>query len=135
VIFNARAETALEKRMFSRPLLTRRCVIPSVGFYEWAHTDGKKDKLFFRLPENPMLYMAGMIDTFKLPDGSSQDRFTMLTTAANASMRPFHDRMPVILAADERESWVADDRVMRYVLAREGPELVWENGRVKVNTP
>jgi putative SOS response-associated peptidase YedK len=130
VIFNARAETALEKQMFSRPLLTRRCVIPSVGFYEWAHTEGnpKKDKLFFhnKLPDNPMLYMAGMIDTFKLPDGSSQDRFTLLTTAANASMRPFHDRMPVILTSKECESWVMDDRVMRRVLARGGPELVWK---------
>jgi len=126
-IINARSETALEKRMFSKPLLTRRCVIPSTGFYEWLHFDGKtkKDKFLFRRPGESMLYMAGMVDTFKVADGAARDTFVILTTAANASMSPFHDRIPVILAPDEREEWLGDDGFMRLVLAREGPELAW----------
>ena len=127
-IINARSETALEKRMFSKSLLTRRCVIPSTGFFEWLHVDGKaqKDKFLFCRPGKRMLFMAGMIDTFKGADGVARDTFVILTTGANASMSPFHDRMPVILSPEERENWIADESFMRLVLARKGPELIWE---------
>lgn len=37
VIINARSESALQKPIFSKPLRTRRCVIPSTGFFEWAY--------------------------------------------------------------------------------------------------
>lgn len=42
VEINARSETALQKPMFSKAILTRRCVIPSTGFYEcedWISSD------------------------------------------------------------------------------------------------
>lgn len=144
VVINARSETAIEKPMFARPLLTRRCIIPSTGFFEWApqptayqqisllsdmeDIDHKapKTKLLFRCHDEPMLYMAGMMDTFTGKDGKLKDAFVILTTAANASMSPFHDRMPVILRADEREDWLRSDAFMREVLSRVGPELVWE---------
>ena len=42
VIINARSETAMEKPMFRNSLGTRRCVIPSTGFYEWKHEGEKK---------------------------------------------------------------------------------------------
>lgn len=73
-----------------------------------------------------MLYMAGMIDTFTDIDGKANDAFVILTTAANASMTPFHDRMPVILSPDECEDWINSDTFMREVLAREGMELEWK---------
>ena len=41
VIINARGETALDKPMFRRSLLERRCIVPTTGFYEW---DGQKRK-------------------------------------------------------------------------------------------
>ena len=44
VIINARAETALDKKSFRESLLSRRCVIPSTGFFEWAK-DAKKTKI------------------------------------------------------------------------------------------
>ena len=47
VIINARGETALDKPMFRRSLLERRCIVPTTGFYEW---DGQKRKYHFRLP-------------------------------------------------------------------------------------
>lgn len=144
VVINARSESALEKPMFRGPLQTRRCVIPSTGFYEWAYieaadtqlslfsTDPKpsakdqKVKMYFRRHDEPMLYMAGMIDTFTDKAGKSMDAFTILTTAANKSMERFHDRMPVILSHDECEAWMNSDAFMREALARESPELIWK---------
>lgn len=144
VLINARSESALEKPMFSEALLTRRCVIPSTGFFEWANyvepatqlsfftdeskpsTKPQKIKLHFRRPNEQMLYMAGMIGRFKGADGLDKDAFIILTTAANESMSRFHDRMPVILAADEREDWISSDAFMRKVLSREGSALEWK---------
>ena len=128
VIINARAETALDKNMFRKPLLERRCVVPSNGFYEWNRVSGRKkgDKYLLRLPGEKMLFMAGMINIFTDAAGCEYCAFVILTTAANDSVSPIHDRMPVILAPDERELWVGDAGFMEYVLRRPCSELASE---------
>lgn len=98
VIFNARSETALEKKMFSSSVLSRRCVIPARRFYEW---DKSKNKVAFVRGDSPVIYMAGFYD-FR----GGENRFVILTTGANASMAPVHDRMPLILEPDRLEEWV-----------------------------
>lgn len=125
-IINARAETALERPMFRKPLLERRCVIPSTGFYEWKSVEGKKKKAKYllRLPDSQMLYMAGMTNVFQDAAGNPYAAYCILTTAASKSVKEIHDRMPVILTPDERETWLTDDNFMRHVLERSGPELV-----------
>ena len=125
VIINARAETALEKKMFQKPLRERRCVIPSSGFYEWSRGSGRKlkDKYLLRQPGEHMLYMAGMASTFRDALGVEYSAFVILTTAANDYVSPIHDRMPVILDPDERDLWLENDGFMEYVLHRPGPEL------------
>lgn len=130
--------------MFFKPVMTRRCVIPSTGFYEWAsesvfepqislfpvenkpNAKEPKVKLLFRCPDEPMLYMAGMISTFMDKDGKAKDSFVILTTEANVSMSPFHNRMPVILEQKEREDWISNDTFMYEVLTRKGLELEWK---------
>jgi len=153
VIINARAETALDKNMFRKPLLERRCVIPSSGFFEWDHAGGnisditggnisdktggsisdkdrivtnakkKKDKYLLRRPGERVLYMAGMVNQFRDADGIQYNAFVILTTAANEWVAPLHDRMPVILAPDERDRWLTDAGFMEHALSRAGPEL------------
>lgn len=36
-IINARSETAMDKAMFRRSLMERRCLVPASGYYEWPH--------------------------------------------------------------------------------------------------
>lgn len=126
VIINARSETALEKSMFKKPLMERRCVVPSCGFFEWRRTSGgkKKDKFLLRRPDEHMLYMAGMVNIFRDAAGADYSAFVILTTAANDSVSPIHDRMPLIVAADELDQWINDNRFMEYALGRTGPELI-----------
>lgn len=153
VNINARADTVLyaldhplERSIWRKPILTRRCVIPSTGFYEWAAASaietesqislfpgesnpGAKEpkiKLRFRRPNEPMLYMAGILSTYTGKDGKTKDAFAILTTNASASMEPFHDRMPVILSAAEREGWIRSETFMRQILTREGSALEWK---------
>lgn len=102
VIINARSETAREKPMFRKHLLTRRCLIPSTGFFEWSKKEGKnKKKYLFQLPDTPVLYMAGLFNQF-----NNENRFVILTTDANNSMRDVHDRMPVIVEKSYFDDWL-----------------------------
>lgn len=116
LLINARAETALEKKTFKESVMHRRCVIPAGGFYEW---NWKKEKFSFRRMDHaPLLFMAGC---FNLYDG--KNRFVILTTHANVSMEPVHDRMPMILERNEIEDWLSDDGCAVELLQKESPLL------------
>lgn len=120
-IINARSETVLDKTMFRRSFLERRCVFPTTGFYEWAdESGGKKRKYRFNLPgEDRTLYLAGFWN-----DYAGERRCVIMTTAANRSMSAIHDRMPLILARDQMEAWVHDADKARELLHATPPELV-----------
>lgn len=108
VVFNARAETALVKPMFRTALRNHPVVIPTTGFYEWKAIPGsrKKEKYRFRQNGEEVLYLAGFAEALEVPREGVSHCFTILTTEANASMAPYHDRMPVLLAREEREAWL-----------------------------
>ena len=42
----------------------------------------------------------------------------ILTTAANASMKPVHDRMPLLLEQDEIEKWLFEDDMTEALLQK-----------------
>lgn len=124
LIFNARAETAMQKALFRRALQKHPVIIPTTGFYEWrAVPDSRrKDRFRFLLRGQELLYLAGFYDAFRLPEQAHPEpRFTILTRAANESVRPIHDRMPVVLLPDELESWLYGCLPL---LKRPAPQLV-----------
>ena len=118
VLINARSETAEEKPMFRKCLYTKRCVIPSTGFYEWSH-DGEKRKYQFNLQGVQSLYMAGLYNEF---DG--EKRFVILTAEANQSMSDIHNRMPVVLDQDRMSHWLLDTKAAIDILAATPPQLI-----------
>ncbi len=115
VIFNARAESVLEKRMFRESVLRRRLIVPAAGFYEW---NSHKEKVTFLSGERPVLYMAGFYDQF-----AGEDRFVILTTAANVAVKGTHDRMPLLLERTELEQWLWEDGALEWFLRKE-PHLL-----------
>lgn len=125
VIFNARSETVLEKRMFRDSVLHRRCIVPATAFYEW---DRHKDKITFRRPDAPVMFMAGFYNHFanaqknRTADGS---RYVILTTGANDCVSPIHERMPIILDEHELMDWMLDDRSVEFMLHKKPGPLVW----------
>lgn len=116
LVINARAEMCLDKPMFSQSVLTRRCIIMAAGFYEW---DQKHNKSRFTCENTPYLYMAGFYRPYE--DGN---HYVILTTEANESMRPVHDRMPLILPENRLEEWIMDDSCTKGIL-KEKPELLY----------
>lgn len=115
VVFNARSETVLQKKMFQDGVLHRRAVIPARWFYEWNRA---KEKITFLRDDAPVLYMAGFYNLYE--DGP---RFIILTTEANASIKATHDRMPLVLEQEEVSPWVTDNSIFRQYL-RQVPVLL-----------
>lgn len=121
-MINARSETLADKPAFKGLLKKKRVIIPMDGFYEWkaGTADGPtteagkpaKQPLFIHRVDDEPLAVAGLWTAWKDPD-DPQGRFlhsaTIITTAANETMRPVHDRMPVILAPDQWAAWLDPD--------------------------
>lgn len=121
VVINARAETAAQKHMFSHAMAHRRCIVPASGFYEWLHRDKKdRQKHRFTLPGSNTLYMAAVYNLF--PE-EALPRFCILTTAANQSMAPYHDRMPVLVSQTEINAWLTDGDAAASIARRVPPLL------------
>lgn len=112
LVINARAETAPEKPMFRDAMASRRCAVPAAGFYEWNR---RKEKFRFWREGVPVLYLAGCYD--------QENRFVILTTDANSSVAPVHDRMPVILSSDELRAWLGESSGYMQLLHRPQPAL------------
>lgn len=110
VIFNARSETVLEKKMFREGMEDRRIVVPATWFYEWNR---KKEKNIFYRKDMPVLFMAGIYNQCQ-----GEDRFVILTTQANASMESVHDRMPLILEPEEIKTWIYEKEKAKQLLRK-----------------
>ena len=110
LVINARSESVREKPMFSESIALRRCIIPASGFYEW---DANKARYRFFMPEGGLILMAGIYRNE--PTGN---RYTILTTDANETMAPVHNRMPVIISEDEIRPWLRDDTKTDEILNR-----------------
>ena len=115
LIINARAESVLDKPMFSDSFSNRRCLLPAAGFYEWDKT---KTKFIFKRPDGKPMYLAGFYD---LNEG--KDSFVILTTSPNSSMEPVHDRMPVMIEAANAQDYLQDTSAAMDLLKEPMPLL------------
>lgn len=115
LIINARAESAEDKPMFSESIMRRRCLLPAAGFYEW---DRDKTRFVFKRPDGKPMYLAGFYDL-----SANKDSFVILTTAANKSMEPVHDRMPVMIDAVNAQDYLQDTASALDMLKEPMPEL------------
>jgi putative SOS response-associated peptidase YedK len=105
---NARSETAATSGMFRGALAARRCLVPADAFYEWqAMPDGKQPYAIARRDGAPLCF-AGLWEGWRAPDGEVMRTFAILTTAANATMRQLHERMPVILEPPDWPAWLGE---------------------------
>lgn len=108
-MINARAETIAEKPSFKNAFRKRRCLIPADGFYEWVGPKGEKQPYYITLPDAAPMAFAGLWEIWKPGTDQAHSSVTIITTAASASMKPFHHRMPAILHADHYAAWLDPD--------------------------
>jgi len=108
-IINARAESLLEKPSFNPLLKTKRCLIPASGFFEWKHEGTRKIPFYIHVNDHPVFAFAGLYDEWHDPAGTLLATYTIITTEPNPLMATVHNRMPVILAHDHEEPWLAGE--------------------------
>ncbi len=128
-MINARAETVADKPAFRRALERRRCILPADGFYEWLRTGKEKLPQLFTAADGAPLGLAGLWEVWRPkddPDAEPLRTCTILTTAANATMEPVHNRMPVVLPPESWDRWLdrattrAEDVIGLLIPAPEG---------------
>jgi putative SOS response-associated peptidase YedK len=106
---NARAETVPTSATYREAFKRRRCLVPADLFYEWQKIDAKtKQPYAIALKDGDLFAFAGLWETWKdKVTGETKETYTVITTDPNELMEPLHNRMPVVLAPNDYERWMA----------------------------
>jgi putative SOS response-associated peptidase YedK len=109
-LINARAESVATKPSFRRAFRAKRCLVPADGFYEWRRFgSGPKQPYLVRLRSGMPFAFAGLWEEWRSPEGEMVESCAIITTEPNELVRQLHDRMPVMLAPEAFERWLAPD--------------------------
>ena len=127
-LINARAEGIAERPSFREAFRRRRCLVPADGFYEWRAEGKLKQPYLIQRRDRAPIAFAGLWERWvpktQPPEPAYIDSFTIVTTAANALLKPLHERMPVILAPENCLRWLdrASSEAELKALLRPAPE-------------
>jgi len=115
LLTNAKSESARNKPMWRNSWAQRRCVIPADGYYEWK-TEGRQ-KLPYRmvLKDESLFWFAGLWSEESETEASAEGRYVILTREPTADLSRIHNRMPLILAQDKIEPWLAPETSREWV--------------------
>jgi len=119
-MINARVETLLEKPAYRKAALTRRCLVPADGWYEWQVSPSERDAkgkprkqpFFIHPADGTGLAFAGIYEFWRdrtLESGDPQAwlvTFAVITTAAEPGLDVIHDRMPLVLPSERWGDWL-----------------------------
>lgn len=114
-MINARSETVAEKPSFRRAFARRRAIVPADGYYEWYARQGPK------APKQPFYITAGeqggdrevlgLAGLYEFWRSSAEDpwlvTFTILTTSAEGGDGMLHDRAPLLVGPEVRDTWLS----------------------------
>jgi len=104
-MINARAERVAQAPAYRHAFRRRRCLVPASGFYEWRPGAGGKQPYAIVPAQAPLFAFAGLWERWEKGE-TPLESFTLIVTDANAALRPIHDRMPVILRAEDYALWL-----------------------------
>ncbi len=105
-MINARAETVAEKPSFRSSLRRRRCLVLADGFYEWQRNGEAKRPMRIVMRSGEPFAFAGIWSVWKDPEGNRVPTCAIITTTANDTLRPIHERMPVVLPRSLEKFWL-----------------------------
>ncbi len=108
-LINARAESLATQPAFAESFRERRCLIPADGFYEWLSDERGKRPVWLSRPDRELFAFAGIWAELARGDEVLHS-CSIVTCAPNRTVRPIHDRMPVVLDPDSEEAWLDPER-------------------------
>lgn len=114
-LYNARIETANEKKAFSA-YLKNRIVFPCTSFFEKGKDDMEHE---FIREDSSLCYLAGFYN--------DQNRFVLLTEKADHRLSSYHPRMPVLLKREDVIPYLSQKTCLLSLVSRNRPS-VYEKG-------
>ena len=97
-LINARSETVQEKPTFREAFHHRRCLVVASGWYEWS---APKTPWHIQLYDGGVMAFGGLL----LRRGD-EDRFVVMTNAADGDLAAIHHRQPLVLPPDRWHRWL-----------------------------
>jgi putative SOS response-associated peptidase YedK len=106
-MINARVETVAARPAYRRAFERFRCLVIADGFYEWrALPNGYKQPHHITRSDGEPFAFAGLWSIWRADEDRALRSCAILTTAANETVAPLHDRMPVILSVEHERGWL-----------------------------
>ncbi len=122
LLINARSETAADKPTFREGLQIRRCLIPVSAYFEWDHRTKPLQKYRFEVSFPQKVYLAGL---YRFEAENALPVFTILTREAAPDISCFHDRMPVIISAPNKDLWLDHQQNPLPLMQQSITDLCW----------
>lgn len=130
-MINARSEAVATKPAFKAAAARRRCLVPSLGYYEWQQDGDRKTPYFLHGRDGGTLAMAGLYELWRDTALADDDPHrwvwtcTIITRPATDALGEIHDRCPVPVPTDLHEAWLDctdDDPALAQRLLESVPE-------------
>lgn len=110
-LINARSETVREKPSFRNLIKSQRVLVPVNGYYEWHRENKTKTPYYITPSTSAAMFIAGiyqkptkaMVDEL---DKKAKSDVCVLTIEANQSLSQVHNRMPILISADDALTWI-----------------------------
>lgn len=139
----ARAETAPRSPAFRDAFRRHRCLVIVDGFFEWKTLpDGRRIPHLVKRTQRAPFAIAGLWDSWRsnasnenAPDATKIESCAVVTTRAGGSLRDLHDRMPLVLAADEWSRWLSGSEAEAARLLEQNASILDERARDLVAVP
>ena len=110
---NARSETVFTTASFRKPVLDKRCLIPSTGYFEFQHMGNEKIPNYIFLKDQEIFSLGGLYEIWQCPETNEiLTTFSVLTVPANELCSRIHNggknpfRMPLIISNKDEEHWL-----------------------------
>ena len=122
---NARTESVHEKPTFRSAFVSRRCLIPASGYYEWATEMGPyAPKQPFYIHGDGLIAFAGIWDRWRAPDGSYKESAALITRPAVEFLAEIRGLLNLSAPAKGLQAHPVSSRVNSTI--NNGPDLIKE---------
>ena len=134
-----RSESLAKRPPYAEAFRRRRCLLVADGFYEWRRVGRQSFPYYFARPDGAPFVIAAIWETAP-PGAGSLDSCALITRPALSPVDAVHNRMPVLLAAVDRDRWLDpqfDDVTALDEMLRASPGFLLESHAVstRVNAP
>jgi len=110
---NARSETVFSLPSFRNVIKTKRCLVPSTGYFEFHHEGKEAIPYYLFLSDEEIFSLGGIYDVWQNPyTGELIQTFSVITVPANELCAKIHNggknpfRMPLIISHEREDEWL-----------------------------